>query len=81
MEDLCDLLFEFSSTERMNIMLSLQEERLKLSHVSNKLNMTVTETSRHLQRLSDIRLIEKDVGGDLRSYAIWRVGDQASIES
>ena len=63
MEDLCDLLFEFSSTERMNIMLSLQEERLKLSHVSNKLNMTVTEASRHLQRLSDIQLIEKDVGG------------------
>ena len=63
MEDLCDTLFEFSSTERMNIMLSLLEERLKLSHVSKKLNMTVTETSRHLQRLSDIQLIEKNVDG------------------
>ena len=63
MEDLCDLLFEFSSTGRMNIMLCLQEERLKLSHVSKNLDMTVTETSRHLQRLSDIQLIEKDVEG------------------
>jgi predicted transcriptional regulator len=63
MEDLCDLLFEFSSMERMNIMLSLQRGRLKLSHVSRNLDMTVTEASRHLQRLSDIELIEKDVEG------------------
>jgi predicted transcriptional regulator len=63
MEDLCDLLFEFSSTERMNIMLNLQKERLKLSHVSRNLDMTVTEASRHLQRLGDIELIEKDVEG------------------
>jgi predicted transcriptional regulator len=63
MEDLCNLLFEFSSTDRMNIMNTLLEERLKLSHVSQKLDMTVTETSRHLQRLSDISLIEKDVEG------------------
>ena len=63
MEDLCDLLFEFSSIERMNIMKSLLEERLKLSHVSKNLDMTVTETSRHLQRMSDIQLIDKDVDG------------------
>ena len=63
MEDLCDLLFEFSSPERMRIMKSLLGERLKLSQVSKKLNMTITETSRHLQRLSDIQLIEKDRDG------------------
>ncbi|UCD45075.1 MAG: hypothetical protein JSV27_00785, partial [Candidatus Bathyarchaeota archaeon] len=56
-------MFELSSNERMNIMLNLLEERLKLSHVSRKLDMTVTEASRHLQRLSDIQLIEKDVEG------------------
>jgi len=63
MEQLCDLLFELSSNERMNIMLSLLEERLKLSQVSRKLDMTVTEASRHLQRLSDVKLIDKDVEG------------------
>ena len=63
MEDLCDLLFEFSSPERMRIMKSLLAERLKLTQVSKKLDMTVTEASRHLQRLSDIQLIEKDVDG------------------
>ena len=63
MKPLCDLLFEFSSQERMNIMQSLLEERLKLSQVSKNLDMTVTEASRHLQRLSDIQLIEKDTDG------------------
>jgi predicted transcriptional regulator len=63
MNPLCDLLFELSSNERMNIILSLLEERLKLSHVSKKLDMTVTEASRHLQRLSDVKLIDKDVEG------------------
>lgn len=63
MEDLCNLLFEFSSTERMRIMQSLIDERLKLSQVSKNLEMTVTEASRHLQRLSDLQLIEKNVDG------------------
>lgn len=63
MEHLCDLLFELSSGERMNIMLSLIEQRLRLSHVAQRLEMTVTEASRHLQRLSDVQLIDKEVDG------------------
>jgi predicted transcriptional regulator len=47
----------------MNVMLELQKQRLKLSHISKKLDMTVTEASRHLQRLSEARLIQKDVEG------------------
>jgi len=57
------LLFELSSSERMNIMLSILQERLKLSHVSQRLDMTVTEASRYLQRLSNIQLVSKDVDG------------------
>ena len=63
MERLCRLLFELSSSERMNIMLEIQKQRLKMSHISRKLDMTVTETSRHLQRLGEARLIERDVEG------------------
>jgi len=62
-EKMCKLLFELSSSERMNIMLEIQKQRLKLSHISKKLDMNVTETSRHLQRLGEARLIEKDVEG------------------
>ena len=63
MEALCDLLFEFSSIERMSIMKTLLQEHLKLSHISKNLDMTITETSRHLQRLSDIQLIQKEMDG------------------
>lgn len=63
MEKLCKLLFELSSSERMNIMLEIRKQPLKLSHISKKLDMTVTETSRHLQRLGEARLIEKDIEG------------------
>jgi predicted transcriptional regulator len=47
----------------MDTMLEIQKQRLKLSHISKKLNMTVTETSRHLQRLSEVKLVQKDVEG------------------
>jgi predicted transcriptional regulator len=63
LENLCDLLFELSSEERMKIMRSLLQESLKLTHVSQKLEMTVTETSRHLQRLSDVKLIHREADG------------------
>ena len=63
MKDLCDLLFEFSSTERMKIMNSLMVEGLKLSQLSKSIDMTVSEASRHLQRLSDLELIDKNADG------------------
>ncbi len=44
-------------------MLELQKNKLKLSHLSRKLNLTVTETSRHLQRLSEAMLIQKKANG------------------
>ena len=60
MERLCDLLFELSSTERMRILQRLLEGKLKLSHISQELGITVTETSRHLQRLQEAGLLGRD---------------------
>jgi predicted transcriptional regulator len=60
---LADLLFELSSEERMAILKRLSEEPLKLSHVASRLDLTVTEASRHLQRLVDNGLIRKDSDG------------------
>jgi len=62
-ENLCGLLFELSSNERMNILLHIQKQKLKLSKISKELNMTVTETSRHLERLSRAKLIQKETDG------------------
>jgi predicted transcriptional regulator len=74
MELLCDLLFELSSGERMNIMLSLKEQRLRLSHVAQRLEMTVTEASRQLQRLSDAQLVSRDTEG---LYGVTSFGELA----
>ena len=63
MGSLTDLLFELSSEERMAILGSLSAERLKLSHVATRLHITVTETSRHMQRLTDTGLIQKEADG------------------
>ncbi len=63
MKRLHKLLFELSNVERIDILLDLQKEKLKLSPISQKLKLTATETARHLHRLEDAELIEKDKGG------------------
>lgn len=63
MKDLCDLLFELSSEERMNILHSLKQDDMKLSNIAQKLDMTVTEASRHLQRLNEVDLISRNPEG------------------
>jgi predicted transcriptional regulator len=62
-EKLHKLLFELSSAERINIMLELQRKEMKLSQLSRHLNLTVTETSRHLQRLTQAKLVQKAPDG------------------
>lgn len=64
--DESELLFELSSSDRIKIMLLVSEQKLKLSFISKKMNMTVTETSRHLQRLSEAKLLEKTVDGSYK---------------
>lgn len=70
MESLCDLFFELSNEERLRIFLLLNEKKLKMTHISRELDLTVQETSRHLSRLSDKMLIRKNVEGfyNLTSY-------------
>ncbi|MCW4017013.1 MAG: DUF1724 domain-containing protein [Candidatus Bathyarchaeota archaeon] len=63
MEKLNQLLFELASPDRTKILFQLQKEPLKLSHISRKLDLTVTETTRHLKRLTDVKLIIKNAKG------------------
>ena len=63
MEKLCNILFELSHEDRIRIFLQLQKNVMKLTHLSEKLDLKVQETSRHLSRLSDAKLISKDVEG------------------
>jgi predicted transcriptional regulator len=57
------LLFELSSSDRLDILSLLKRTPLKLSHISKKLDFTVQETSRNITRLSEAKLIRKDVDG------------------
>jgi len=63
MENFNSLLFELSSIDRLDILILLKKTPMKLSHISSKLEFTVQETSRNIIRLSEAKLIAKDVGG------------------
>jgi predicted transcriptional regulator len=63
LDNFCNLLFEFSSVDRLDILLLLKKSPLKLSHISSDLAFTVQETSRNVARLADAKLIAKDVDG------------------
>jgi predicted transcriptional regulator len=63
LENWSSLLFELSSNDRLDILMLLKKNPLKLSHISSRLDFTVQETSRNVTRLSDARLIRKDADG------------------
>jgi predicted transcriptional regulator len=63
---LCGLLFELSNQDRLNILLELQRNPLKLSHISDELGFTVPETARNVSRLVEANLLEKNSEGQFR---------------
>jgi len=63
LETLSPLLFELANEDRLRILQVIQEKPSRLTQISEKLNLTVQETSRHLSRLSDARLASKNPEG------------------
>jgi len=63
MEEVCGLLFEISSKKRLRILIEAQKQSLRISHVSKMLNITTAEASRHLNRLSNVKLVRRDNKG------------------
>lgn len=63
MERLCDILFELSNEDRLEILLRLVEEPFNLTTLSKKLDLTTQETSRHVFRLTEVNLTRKDPEG------------------
>ena len=74
MEKVCSLFFELSNEDRLSIMLELGKEPLKLTHISKRLDMTSSETHRQLSRLSETKLVLKDVEG---FFCLTSFGEQA----
>ncbi len=63
MENLCDLLFEISNEDRLRILHRLSRKRTNVTNLSRELGLTTQESSRHLSRLIEIRLVEKNADG------------------
>ena len=68
-------MFELSNEDRLRILLKLQERGMRLTHLSDELDLTAPETFRHLSRLSEAKLIVKGVDG---SYSPTPYGEHAT---
>ncbi len=63
-EERLDLLFfELASEDRLNILRELNKTNLKMQDIARKLDLTATEASRQLQRMSKAELIERNSDG------------------
>lgn len=74
-EEISKVLFELSSNRRASILFEVGKSSLKMQQIAKSLDMTVTETFRHLQRLTDADLVEKKVDG---TYTITSLGKLAT---
>jgi predicted transcriptional regulator len=55
-----ELMFELSHPERLKMLQMLLKDPMRLSQISSKLEVTTAEVSRHLERLTKARLIERE---------------------
>jgi len=63
LERLCDLLFEVSNEDRVQILRVLHEKPMRATILSKKLDLSIQVASRHIARLCDVGLTRKDVEG------------------
>jgi predicted transcriptional regulator len=74
--EISKVLFELASNRRASILFEVEKRAVKMRQIAKSLDMTVTEAFRHLQRLSDAKLLEKKVDG---TYAITSLGSLATV--
>jgi len=67
-----DLLFEVSNENRHGILLLLKEKKMRITEFSKQMGLTTTEISRHVNRLGEFRLLQKNPDG---SYSITYFGE------
>jgi predicted transcriptional regulator len=63
LESLAELLFILASIDRLTLLSEIGGGKLRSSQLTAKLSVTSQETSKHLTRLRDANLIEKDSDG------------------
>jgi len=73
LEELAELFFRFSTSDRLTLISAIKAEKLRLTQLAKKFSATVQETSRQLIRLGDAKLIEKDSSGFYSLTALGRL--------
>jgi predicted transcriptional regulator len=73
--EISKVLFELASNRRVSILFEVENKNLKMQQIAKSLDITVTESFRHLQRLTEAKLVEKKVDG---AYAITSLGSLAT---
>jgi predicted transcriptional regulator len=63
LEGLCNLLFELSNEDRVKILIEIRREKHRISDLSNKLDLSIQEVSRHVSRLNNVGLLKRDLEG------------------
>ena len=58
-----DLLFEISNESRYDILVFLRKKPMRNTDISKQLNRTAPEIRRHISRLSEVGLIQRDLEG------------------
>ena len=59
-----DIFFELSNKGRYNILQALVKRSYNVTSMAKHLTLTTQESSRHLNRLGEVRLIKKNVSGE-----------------
>jgi len=62
-EGFYDLLFEISNEDRHGILMLIQGKALRITDIAKKIGLNNPETRRHVSRLQEVSLIQRDIGG------------------
>jgi len=73
LEKLSEFFLELAHSDRLKTLSLIERERLKLTHISERLNLSMQETSRHLSRLRDAKLVRKDGEGFYQVTPLGRI--------
>jgi len=76
-EKIANDFLEFSSEQRLNIMINLAEKKLNISKLANLLDATKSEIHRNVTRLTKTGLIQKDSDGN---FALTTYGNAVLIQ-
>lgn len=58
-----DLLFEMSNENRYGVLLILRKQARRITDLTREMKLTTTEVRRHVSRLAEVDLIQRDIGG------------------